>query len=124
MVNLTAPTDGGTVTTMPSRKLQGDRPVGVPQILRRFGWTNNQFEGYRRYSSATDAQADVPEPDWPWVGAGPAWWISTIDRWASYRAQWDERGIFTPVMSWAEACEPQPRKIAVKRPAKKRAPRR
>lgn len=106
--------DAGTVTVMPSRKkpeAHADRPVGPAQIIRRLGLTNNQFDGFRRYQSASDPKMDVPPPDWAVVGGGPAWWTSTIDGWAKYRE-------LKPVMSWAEACEPQPRK-----PSPKRAPR-
>jgi hypothetical protein len=112
-----------TVTEMPSRDpVDPDRPVGPPQILRRYGWTNNQFEGMRRYHSASDPDSDVPPADWDPVGGGPAWRIRTIDQWAKYRAKWEpaESDRFTPKMPWAEACEPQPRN----RPPKKAVSRR
>jgi hypothetical protein len=100
--------DAGTVTAMPSRKKpEEDRPVAPAQIIRRYGLTNNQFDGFRRYHSTSDPKMDVPTPDWA-VVAGPAWWTSTIDAWAEYRG-------LAPAMTWAEACEPQPRKAPPKR---------
>lgn len=121
---MTVTAQADTVTEMPSRgPVDADRPVGPPEILQRYGWTNNQFEGMRRYHSANDPQSDVPEPDWYPVGGGPVWRIRTIDQWVKYRAKWDESDRFTPKMTWAEACQPRPRKAPPKKAAAKRAPR-
>jgi hypothetical protein len=93
-------------------KIESKRPVGLAEIMRRFGWNRQKADNTRFYRSRTNPAADFPQPMWASVGGNPAWTIEQIDSYGEYHE-------ITPAMSWADAVMPVPR--ATKKASPKKA---